>query len=195
MDRAFHIGEAQVDALLDEKHPELALFAAWAMQYRHGPRARTIVEHAIELTGRLPRPLREAQRRAILSVLSKSMVARLREASMNPDKVPETTTGRKLRLFLDAQARKRGLAEGRAEGQAKGRAKGRAEGRAEGKQEALLTLLRARGLRPSREDTARIHACTDTRKLDQWIERAATAASLREATCLEVAAADRQPNV
>jgi hypothetical protein len=171
-----HLGQAEVDALLDEEHPELALFAAWAMQHRHGPKARAIVERAIELTERLPRSLRGAQMRAILSVLSERMVASLREALMNPDKIPESPAARKLRLLLEAQGRKRG----RVEGEAKGRAEGLAEGKAKGKQDALLTLLRARGLPLTRADEVRVRACTDTAKLDRWIERAATAASVRE---------------
>jgi hypothetical protein len=151
-------------ALLDEQHPELALFAAWAMQHRHGREAQRVVERALELTDRLPRALRTAQQRAILSVLSERMLARLREASMNPDKIPETPAARKTRLFLEAQGRK----------------KGRVEGRAKGTQLALLTLLRARGIPPSTEDEARIRACTDSAMLEQWIERAVTASSVRE---------------
>lgn len=164
-----HLGDAESNALLDERHPELALFAAWAMQHRHGPRARAVVERAIELTELLPRALRRAQLRAILSVLSERMLELLREASMNPDKIPETPAARRLRLFLEAQGRKKGRAEGEAKGEAKGR------------QEALITLLRARGLSPSQDDEARIRACTDAAKLDRWITRAATATSVREA--------------
>jgi hypothetical protein len=171
-----HLGAAESKALLDERHPELALFAAWAMQHRHGPKAREVVERAFELTERLPRALRGAQRRAILSVLSEPMLALLREASMNPDKIPETPAARKLRLFLEAQGRKKG----RAEGEAKGRAEGEAKGQAEGRQDALLTLLRARGIAASRDEEARIRACADATKLDRWIERAATASSVRE---------------
>jgi hypothetical protein len=74
---------------------------------------------------------------------------------MNPDKW-ETPAGRELRLFLEAQGEKRG------------------------RQEALLTLLRARGLPSSPKEEARIRACTDTTELDQWITRAATASSVRE---------------
>jgi hypothetical protein len=158
-----HIGERDARALLDVRHPELALFAAWAMQHRHGPSARRVVARAFELCEQLPRPLRGAQRRAILSVLSERMLALLKEASMNPDKIPETPAARKTRLFLEAQGRKRG----------------RVEGRVEGKQDALLMLLRARGLPPSREDAARIRACSDAAKIDRWIERAATATSVR----------------
>ena len=164
-----HLGHAEGQALLDERHPELALFAAWAMQHRHGPGARAVVERAFELTERLPRALRRAQQRAILSVLSERMLELLREASMNPDKIPETPAARKLRLFLEAQGRK------------KGRAEGEAKGRAEGRQDALLTLLRARGLPPSQDDEARIRACADAAKLDRWIAQAATATTVREA--------------
>jgi hypothetical protein len=53
--------------LLDEQQPEFALFAAWAMHHRHGPKARAVVEAAIELTERLPAPLRQAQIHAILA--------------------------------------------------------------------------------------------------------------------------------
>ncbi|WP_437533796.1 hypothetical protein WME79_07305 [Sorangium sp. So ce726] len=188
-----HLGHAEGKALLDERHPELALFAAWAMQHRHGPGARAVVERAFELTERLPRALRRAQQRAILSVLSERMLELLREASMNPDKIPETPAARKLRLFLEAQGRKKGRAEGeakgRAEGEAKGRAEGEAKGRAEGRQDALLTLLRARGLSPSQDDEARIRACADAAKLDRWIAKAATATTVREALGIRTPAA------
>ncbi|WP_437816209.1 hypothetical protein [Sorangium sp. So ce1078] len=180
-----HLGDAEGKALLDERHPELALFAAWAMQHRHGPGARAVVERAFELTERLPRALRRAQQRAILSVLSERMLELLREASMNPDKIPETPAARKLRLFLEAQGRKKGRAEGEA--------KGRAEGEAKGRQDALLTLLRARGLSPSQDDEARIRACADAAKLDRWIAQAATATTVRAALGTKTRAARARP--
>ncbi|WP_438008921.1 hypothetical protein WME89_09605 [Sorangium sp. So ce321] len=142
---------------------------------------RAVVERAFERTERLPRALRRAQQRAILSVLSERMLEFLREASMNPDKIPETPAARKLRLFLEAQGRKKGRAEGEAKGRAEGEAKGRAAGEAKGRQEALITLLRARGLAPSPDDEARIRGCADAAKLDRWIARAATATTVREA--------------
>ncbi|KYF53426.1 hypothetical protein BE04_32555, partial [Sorangium cellulosum] len=184
-----HLDADASKALLDERHPELALFAAWAMQHRHGPGARAVVERAFELTERLPRALRRAQQRAILSVLSERMLELLREASMNPDKIPETPAARKLRLFLEAQGRKKG----RAEGEAKGRAEGEAKGRAEGRQDALLTLLRARGLSPSQDDEARIRACADAAKLDRWIAQAATATTVREALGTRIQSARARP--
>ncbi|WP_437945704.1 hypothetical protein WME98_33025 [Sorangium sp. So ce296] len=180
-----HLGADESKALLDEHHPELALFAAWAMQHRHGPGARAVVERAFELTERLPRALRRAQQRAILSVLSERMLELLREASMNPDKIPETPAARKLRLFLEAQGRKKGRAEGEA--------KGRAEGEAKGRQDALLTLLRARGLSPSQDDEARIRACADAAKLDRWIAQAATATTVREALGTRTQSARARP--
>ncbi|KYG06766.1 hypothetical protein BE21_32995 [Sorangium cellulosum] len=188
-----HLGADASKALLDERHPELALFAAWAMQHRHGPGARAVVERAFELTERLPRALRRAQQRAILSVLSERMLELLREASMNPDKIPETPAARKLRLFLEAQGRKKGRAEGEAKGRAEGRAEGEAKGRAEGRQDALLTLLRARGLSPSQDDEARIRACADAAKLDRWIAQAATATTVREALGTRAQSARARP--
>jgi hypothetical protein len=188
-----HLGHAEGKALLDERHPELALFAAWAMQHRHGPAARAVVERAFELTERLPRALRRAQQRAILSVLSERMLEFLREASMNPDKIPETPAARKLRLFLEAQGRKKGRAEGEAKGRAEGEAKGRVEGEAKGRQDALLTLLRARGLSPSENDEARIRACADAAKLDRWIAQAATATTVREALGMKASGARARP--
>ncbi|WP_437969351.1 hypothetical protein WMF04_08655 [Sorangium sp. So ce260] len=155
------------------------------MQHRHGPAARAVVERAFELTERLPRALRRAQQRAILSVLSERMLELLREASMNPDKIPETPAARKLRLFLEAQGRKKGRAEGEA--------KGRAEGEAKGRQDALLTLLRARGLSPSQDDEARIRACADAAKLDRWIAQAATATTVRAALGTKTRAARARP--
>jgi hypothetical protein len=37
-----------IDALLDEEHPELAFFAAWAVRARRGPKARAVVTRAGE---------------------------------------------------------------------------------------------------------------------------------------------------
>ncbi|HLM73282.1 MAG TPA: hypothetical protein VK459_11340, partial [Polyangiaceae bacterium] len=100
----------------------------------------------------------------------------LREAAMNPDKIPETPAGRKTRLLIEAQGRKRG----RIEGEAKGRAKGLAEGEVKGKRDAVLALLKARGVALSAEERAVLNACADAAKLDRWIIRAATAASASE---------------
>jgi hypothetical protein len=167
-----HLGPEEVEGLLDEERPELALFAAWAMQSRHGPKARSVVERALDLTSRLPAPLRGAQMRAIVSVLSERMLALLREASMNPDKIPETPAARKTRLFLEAQGRKRGRIEGERKGEAKGELKG--------KRDALLALLKARGFSVSAQQQAMVRECADIAELDRWIVKAATASSMDE---------------
>lgn len=71
-------------------------------------------------------------------------------------------------------------ARGKARGRAQGRAQGRAEGEAKGRAEALLRILDARNLAVSRNQLAKVRACTDIAILDQWIVRAITAESTRE---------------
>lgn len=164
----FHLGPRTVRALLDEQHPELALFAAWAMHHRHGPRAREIVEQAIELTEHLPPPLRGNQARAILRMLSDRMLAVLKESAMDLSKIPERPAVRRLRLLLEGNARSEGEALGEARGQTQGEAR------------ALLLMLKARGIPVSDADRARIEACADPAQLDRWIQRAANATTLRQ---------------
>jgi hypothetical protein len=77
-----------------------------------------------------------------------------------------------------AKGRVEGKAEGKAEGQAEGKAEGKAEGIAEGKAEALLLLLRVRGLTVSASQRARIQRCGDVSQLDTWLEAAVTAESV-----------------
>ena len=66
------------------------------------------------------------------------------------------------------------------EGRRLGRAEGKAEGEAKGKAEALLAMLRARGIAVPEELRQRIRQCTDIPTLDGWIVRAATAASVHD---------------
>jgi hypothetical protein len=72
----------------------------------------------------------------------------------------------------------RGKAIGEARGKAIGEARGKAIGEAKGRQDALLTLLAARGLAVSAANRARIKACDKPATLDRWITRAATAPSV-----------------
>ncbi|WP_437337800.1 hypothetical protein [Sorangium sp. So ce394] len=177
--RVLLLSGRRVEALLDPAHPELALFAAWAVHHRHGPAARRVVVRALELTEQhlADEPLRDAQARAILAVLSDAMLASLRELAMDPSKVPETQASRRFRLFFE----KRGRAAGKAEG--------RIEGKIEGMQEALLAVLDARGLSLTAEERAHVKACTVPAELDRWIARAATAASVSEVFAPEPARA------
>jgi flagellar biosynthesis/type III secretory pathway protein FliH len=73
-----------------------------------------------------------------------------------------------------------GEAKGKAEGIAEGEAKGKAEGEAKGKAEAVLKLLDARRLAPSKEQRKQVASCTDTAQLDLWFDRAITAATAAE---------------
>jgi hypothetical protein len=61
---------------------------------------------------------------------------------------------------------------------AKGKAKGLAEGRAEGKADAILLVLRSRGLPVSAEQRQRILDCTRATTLDSWLKKAATVRSV-----------------
>ncbi|MEZ4297468.1 MAG: hypothetical protein R3B70_21080 [Polyangiaceae bacterium] len=127
-----------------------------------------IVEGAIDVTCELSSPLREAQQRAIFSVLSEKMKSRLREAAMHPDRIPESPSTRKLRLFLESVGEKRGRAEGLQ------------EGRAESKREDLLTILEERGLVPTTGERGQIERCEDVVLLSTWLKRAIGAASVGE---------------
>ena len=74
-----------------------------------------------------------------------------------------------------------GLAEGLAEGLAKGRNEGLTEGLAKGRAgeaaQALLTVLRVRGLAVSDAVRERILAQTDPERLERWLEKAVVAPS------------------
>jgi hypothetical protein len=173
--------------LLDPSRPELALCAAWAMHKRHGPEAVRILQGAAELTDRLPPPLRDAQRRAILEVLSDRLRSRLLEVTMHPDRVRENHETDELWRLLQAAGEKRGLVEGEkrglvegekrglVEGEKRGLAEGEKRGLAEGKRESLHLILAERGLRLTPANRARIDGCSDIPQLDAWLRRAITA--------------------
>jgi hypothetical protein len=61
-----------------------------------------------------------------------------------------------------------------------GQAKGEAKGEAKGKADALLMILRRRGLTITDEQQQQIVACTDLAILDRWLERAFSVASGNE---------------
>jgi hypothetical protein len=95
---------------------------------------------------------------------------------MNPDKIPMSAAYLRFRAALQAEGERRG----RAEGVREGRAEGVREGRAEGVRNALLTLLRTRGLSATVKQRAMIEGCADPKKLERWIMRAASAGSVSE---------------
>ena len=71
------------------------------------------------------------------------------------------------------------MAEGRAKGRAEGEAKGRAEGEAKGKAEAIILVLRSRGLHVDAAAQARLVSMSID-ELDASLQRAATVASVDE---------------
>jgi len=147
---------------------------------------------ALDLTERLPPALQETQRSAIMSLLSERTLRWLQNMQINPDKIPMSAAYRRFKAALQAEGERRGRAEGmregraegeregRAEGEREGRAEGVREGRVEGERNALLTLLRTRGLSATAKQRAMIEGCTDSKKLEQWIARAVSAGSVGE---------------
>jgi hypothetical protein len=149
------LGDA-IETLLDDSQPELAFFAAWAVRARRGPEAQRVLGRAVELTDRLPDTLRDAAARAIFAVLREPLLCYLRDIAMNPQQLPETRAARRYRKLFEE------------------------DGKREGKREALLKILAARGLSLSDEARRMIEVCTETALLDEWIVKAATAASVAE---------------
>ena len=78
------------------------------------------------------------------------------------------------------EARTEGRTEGRAEGRAEGLTQGRAEARTETQANAVLTVLRVRGI--AVPDAARTHilAQKDLQRLERWLEKATVATSIGE---------------
>jgi predicted transposase/invertase (TIGR01784 family) len=81
-------------------------------------------------------------------------------------------------------ARKEGVVEGRKEGVVEGRKEGVVEGRKEGlvdaRASAVVTVLQVRGIVVSETERDRIMAEKDLTRLENWLKRAATAASIAE---------------
>ena len=71
-----------------------------------------------------------------------------------------------------SEAHRRSYTEGEAKGQAKGEAKGKAE--------ALLLILRRRGMAMTDDQQHRIVTCTDLAIVDRWLDRAFSVASVDE---------------
>lgn len=89
------------------------------------------------------------------------------------------TTSEYEKTFIE-RIHDQGIAEGEARGEAKGKAEGKAEGEAKGKAEAVLKLLDARHLGPSKEQVQQVTSCTDPAQLDLWFDRAITAGTAAE---------------
>jgi hypothetical protein len=73
-----------------------------------------------------------------------------------------------------------GRAEGEAVGRAEGEAVGRAEGEALGLADAIIEVLRVRGIEPTPDHVTQAHACTDMDQLHEWHRTAVTARTADE---------------
>jgi len=62
----------------------------------------------------------------------------------------------------------------------RGKAEGEAEGEAKGKAEALMMILRRRGMAITNDQQRQAIACTDLPTLDRWLDRAFSVASVDE---------------
>jgi hypothetical protein len=149
------------ELLLDPANPELAFFAAWTVHDRYGAEAQAIVERATDLIETMPdETLQRTLIRYILGMLHEKLLHIIREASMNPQKIPVSPALQRLGEEFQAMYG--------AELEARGEAK------------ALLRLLAARKLPVDETTRSRILTCTDTATLERWVDQAANASSIDE---------------
>jgi predicted transposase/invertase (TIGR01784 family) len=170
---------------------QVPLLSRWRMQEQHGGRAglgevqyvflelpklppdrepATVVEkwaYLFRQTAKLdqvPEALAQEPYREVLEVSRTAHFTDAEWEAYDRAKIAEQDARGALSL-----ARREGKAEGKAEGEARGKAQGRAD--------AIVVVMRARGLPLPPEDEARIRACQDLDQLDRWVERAASATS------------------
>ncbi len=119
-----------------------------------------------------------------MGVVDQRLAGRLREKIMEEQRRLEPRWMRELRheMFGDHEAEflARGEARGEAKGRREGETKGKAEGEAKGKREALLLVLKGRGLSITQAQRAAIRACADLAKLDGWIAASVKVASVQQ---------------
>jgi len=92
------------------------------------------------------------------------------------------------RMQGEVKGRAAGLAEGEARGEVRGFQAGEAHGRALGEANALLMVLRSRGVEVSAELEERIMTCSDPALLATWLQRVATVSSAAELLAADGAA-------
>lgn len=167
------LGEAEAKILLMAERPELAFFAAWAMQERRGPAARKVVEGALARTNAVAdEALRRALFRSILFVISDELAEALKVALMNIESIPESLNEKMLREAFEQRFG--------ASIEARGEARGEIRGEARGEAKMLLTVLAARGFTVDDVTRAKVLACTDADRLERWGRSAVTAKGLDE---------------
>ncbi len=164
------VGPAQVPRVADtdaaRRAPELAVLSS--LVHGNEPDGAQVAMAAIEAAGSLDAPRAALYHDLIRHGLDAAATAAL-EALMK-------FTGYKGYEYQSEFARKY-YGQGHTEGVAAGRAEGVAVGRAD----ALLLLIRARGLAATPEQVRRIRACADPATLDAWLERIVAATSVDDA--------------
>jgi hypothetical protein len=154
--RVFAVGPEEVPVPSDEeaqRRPELAVLAALA----HA-RSRDAVELA-------QRALRAAE--GLDEEHAGLYWDRILDALSESDRITLETRMSIGKIEYKSDFARRYYGAGLTEGEARGEARWKAE--------ALLAVLRARGVALSQDDRERILACEDARKVDAWIERAVVA--------------------
>jgi predicted transposase/invertase (TIGR01784 family) len=156
----------------------------WAWLFVHAP-------ELTEVPPELPGPHREALELANKATFTEAELEAYQKVIDEIQQVRELAEAKWAEGF--AKGETTGFAKGETTGFAKGEttgfAKGETAGFAKGKIAAVLAVLKARGVAVSAEIRARIEACGDPATLDQWIARAATAASAEDV----IAPASKRP--
>lgn len=153
-----HLGPAEAEMILAKGAPEMAVFAAWVMHRRRGPRAAAFARRALDRAAAVANgSLRRATLAGILAVLHPAVTREIRSALMiDINQLPTNPVLEEWKADL------------------------RAEGEARGEARVLVRVLRGRGFAVDAEVEARIFAADSVEAIERWVDRALTAASLDE---------------
>ena len=110
--RVLHIDLDFAERLVACQDVDLAVLAAWAIQARFGPRAKSIARAAVRRTERLPFRLRSGRRRAMFQMFSAKMLAFFEEMLVQQANLPESRGYRKWKKKVRAEGRTEGRTEG-----------------------------------------------------------------------------------
>jgi hypothetical protein len=144
------------------REPQLAVLSVVAHGRGEVETAVPIARAAVNAVLSLP----EEQRLLYSALIEQGLSEAVRKAlDMEPQIV---------KFFSEAQRRSYDL--GKVEGETEGEAKGEAKGKAD----ALLMILRRRGLAVTEEEQQQIATCTDLATLDRWLDRAFSVTSVSE---------------
>lgn len=161
-----YLGLREAEAILAGAAPEMAVFAAWAVQGRRDARALDIATRSLARASTImDGTLRRSVEEGILSVLHPTVVGKGKRTPM---------------IDISQLPKNPAVEKWKAELRAEGRVEGRAEGRAEGAARLLLRVLRQRGFTVSSEIEARVLATLDTGRIEAWTDRALVASTLDE---------------